>query len=263
MRNVSVWAIAVALLAGCQASGNTTVPARGEPLQRRATATLPTGIVIPMYVDPGKYWDEAIAAKTANPDVPMILIANVNNGPGSKSAQYATYIKKAQAAGILVFGYTYTQYGKRSQSIVDEAIVKWYAYYRVDGAFLDEMAPNDAAYYRAITAYAHAHSVPLVMGNPGDNAPGNAGPDIINFFEQHGYPSPAFLKERAHLNYGKQRWSYMAGAVPFDAAAITASVPYASYIWATGDGEPECYCNLPTYFSQLVTLLSSLDSQAR
>jgi hypothetical protein len=262
MRRLSVWAIGLALLAGCQATGNTTVPVGSALVERRAASTQ-TGVVIPMYVDPGKYWDAAIAAKTAYPNVPMILIANADNGPGSKSAQYATYIKKAQTAGIVVVGYTYTQNGKRSQAVVDAAISKWYALYRVNGVFLDEMASNDPTYYRAVTAYAHAHSVSLVMGNPGDNAPGNAGPDVINFFEQRGYPSLAFLKQQAHLSYGKQRWSYMAGAVPFNAATITASAPYVAYIWATDDREPECYCNLPTYFSQLVALLARQDTQSR
>jgi hypothetical protein len=53
----------------------------------------------------------------------------------------------------------------------------------------------------------------------------------------------------------------MAGAVPFDATAITVSAPYVSYIWATNDREPECYCNLPSYFSQLVGLLAGIDPQ--
>jgi hypothetical protein len=95
------------------------------------------------------------------------------------------------------------------------------------------------------------------MGNPGDDAPGNAGPDVINFYEQSGYPSLSFLRESAHLKYGKARWSYMAGAVPYNAVTITASLPYVHYLYVTDGKEPECYCELPSYFAKLVALLDS------
>jgi Spherulation-specific family 4 len=259
VKNISAFALGLLLLAGCQSAGSALAPSGGAPALLRAASATPTGVVIPLYVDPGKYWDEAIAARRAHLNVPMILIANADNGPGSANASYATYIKKAQAAGILVIGYTYTQNGKRPLATVEAAISKWHELYGVTGAFLDEMAPNDPAYYTAITAYAHSHSVPFVMGNPGDNALGNSGPDVINFFEQHGYPSLVFLHQKAHVAYGKSRWSYMAGAVPFDAATISATAPYVGYMWATDDREPECYCNLPSYFNALVSLLGGIN----
>ncbi len=249
------------LLVGCQSNAAAPIPARAAFVTRRVGASVPTEIAIPMYAFPGKVWDEAIAAKVAHPNVPILLIADVtSDGVGNtKIPAYATYIAKAQAAGLSVIGYVATFNGKRSEAAIETQMTRWYGFYRVNGVFLDEMNPNDSALYTAVTAYAHAHALPFVMGNPGTNAAGNAGPDVINYYEQRGYPSLSFLKQKAHLAYGPGRWSYMAGAVPYDAATITATAPYVSYLYATDGSEPECYCKLPSYFTQLVGLLAGLN----
>jgi hypothetical protein len=215
-----------------------------------------TGIVIPLYVYPGKTWNAVIAAKAAHPYVPFALIANVDNGPGKTAdSKYVTFIEKAQMAGIDVLGYVYTKYGKRSVTAVEADVARWEALYRPDGIFFDEMAPNAPSYYQAVTAYAHGHSLWFVMGNPGADASGSSGPDVINFYERAGYPKLAFLRKPAHLSYGSAKWSYIAGAVPFNSAKIEATAAYVGYLYATDGKEPECYCRLPSYFDSLVALL--------
>ena len=222
----------------------------------RAHASQTTGVLIPLYAYPGKLWNEVVQTKLAHPDVPFVLIANVNNGPGSSlDTTYVNFISKAQQAGINVVGYVYTRYGKRSATQVDADISRWEALYKPDGIFLDEMAPNSPSYYQAATAYAHAHSLWLVVGNPGVDANGDSGPDVINFYERSGYPKTAFLRKPAHRAFGKSRWSYIAGAVALDAAKVKSSAAYVAYLYATDGKEPECYCRLPSYFAQLVTLL--------
>lgn len=249
------------LLAGCQSALTQPVSPQA-PVSWTASSTSPTGIVIPLYVDPNGQWDAVIAQKKAHPNVPIVVIADVtNNGVGNrKLAAYATYIAKEQAAGVTVIGYVATFYGGRNPGDIEATMLRWYKFYHVNGVFLDEMKPNDRGLYTTVTAYAHAHSLPLVMGNPGQNAPGNAGPDVINFWEQQGYPPLSYLEQSAHESYGKKRWSYMAGAVPYDAATITATLPYVAYLYATDGKEQECYCRLPSYFSQLVALVASYDS---
>ncbi len=249
-------ALAVAL-AGCAARDAATLPQLAPASFAPAAGSVPTGILVPLYVAPGKVWSEAIAAKRAHPSVRMAIVANVNNGPGGRrEAAYAKGIERAQKAGIYVLGYTYESYGKRSLAALESAILRWSQYYRTDGVFIDEMAPNARSYNRAATAYAHGHALWFVMGNPGTNAPGDAGPNVINYYESRGYPSIAFLSQPAHRRYGKRRWSFIAGAVPFDAAKITAAARYVAYLYATDGREPECYCKLPTYFDKLVALLS-------
>jgi hypothetical protein len=250
------------LVIGADCASATIGPSPEPSNAARTRTTTPTGVIIPLYVNPDKYWSDVIAARTAHPNVPIVLIANVDNGPGgSKYSSWATAIAKQQAAGVTVLGYVFTQYGKRSRTTVENAMVEWYDFYRVNGVFLDEMNPGDRSYYTALTSYAHAHHLPLVIGNPGENAPGNAGPDIINFWERRGYPSLSYLSQSRHVKYGKQRWSYMAGAVPFNASTIEADAPYVSYLYATNGKEPECYCKLPSYFLQLVETLSAIDAQ--
>ncbi|HTX59178.1 MAG TPA: spherulation-specific family 4 protein [Verrucomicrobiae bacterium] len=262
MRRLLVLCLGAALAAGCGASQSAAGSAGGAIPERSSSGAAPTGIVVPLYAGPGPQWNEVVAQKKAHPIVPIVIIANVDNGPGSPVySSYAAAIEKAQAAGIVVLGYVYTSYGTRSPATIEAQMTRWSTFYKVDGAFLDEMNPSDPQLYRNVTAYAHAHSLPLVMGNPGENAPGNAGPDVINDYEQRGYPSLAFLKQPSHLAYGKRRWSYMAGAVPLRSATIAASVPYVAYLYATDGAEPECYCKLPTYFPQLVALLAALDAK--
>jgi len=254
--------LGLSVLSACTENRDASLPAIATASANgsvRGNPAVLTGVVIPLYANPGKWWDEAIAAKRAHPSVPILVIANIDNGPGpgTKYGSYANYISKAQSAGITVIGYVYTSYGNRERAAVESQMLQWRNLYAVTGIFLDEMSQGDRPFYTALTAYAHAHSLPLVMGNPGDNAPGNDGPDVINFWESKGYPPLSYLEQPAHTKYGKGRWSYMAGAVPLDPATITASVPYVAYIYATDGKEPECYCELPTYFTQLVALLDA------
>ncbi len=247
-------------LLGCYgqaATPNAPEPAHGNTrLDRFYSPPVTTGVIVPLYVYPGKVWSDVIRTKLAHPYVPFVIIANVDNGPGtSANSTYASFIQKAQMAGIDVLGYVYTKYGKRSATALDADIARWEALYQTDGVFLDQMAPNAPSYYKAATAYAHGHSLWFVMGNPGVDASGSSGPDVINFYERAGYPKLAFLRKPAHRSYGSAKWSYIAGAVPFDAAKIKATSHYVGYLYATNGKEPECYCRLPSYFASLVALL--------
>ena len=124
----------------------------------------------------------------------------------------------------------------------------------MDGIFLDEMATAMSPYYQAITAYTHGLGLFPVVGNTGVDAPPDSGTDVINYYEDTGYPTAAFLSEPVHLQ-NRATWSDIAGDVPLDSAAIVSSLPYVGFLYATDGSEPECYCHLPSYFAALVTLL--------
>jgi hypothetical protein len=235
-------------------------PAPCSSLVRAPRAPAPsTGVLIPLYVYPGKVWNTVIRTKLAHSYVPFVVIANVSNGPGTTpDSNYVSFIKKAQMAGIYVLGYVYTKNATRSSTSVDADIASWEAFYHTDGIFLDQMAPHAATYYQAITLYAHGHSQWLVMGNPGVDAPGSAGPDVINFYERAGYPGVSFLRKTAHHSYCAARWSYIAEAVPFNAARIRSTAPYVAYLYAIDGKSPSCYCRLPSYFGKLVALLDTI-----
>lgn len=253
----------VACGGGGQSSGVNTIPvAQSTPTLTPSPAPSPTGsqastgLIIPLYEDPDSDWDHIIAQKQLHPRVPVIIIANPNNGPGaSADPNYSTYIAKAQAAGIIVLGYAYTSIGARATTAVEADMNAYHLWYGINGIFLDEMSTTSQSYYQALTAYAHANGMPLVIGNPGADAPANAGTDGITYFEQAGYPTAAFLSDPAHLTVPKSTWSYMAGAVSFDSTTILNTLPYVGYLYATDHAEPECYCTLPSYYDQLIALL--------
>ncbi|HTU82486.1 MAG TPA: spherulation-specific family 4 protein [Candidatus Acidoferrales bacterium] len=224
-----------------------------------AKAPARTGVLIPLYVPPNRQWDVVIAAKSAHSSVPMVLVVDVADGPGGRrDPHFGRYVERAQKAGVVVLGYVDTRRGKIPASQIDNEMQNWYDFYATDGAFLDHMAPDNAAYYRAATQYAHAHELWFVMGNPGTNASGDDGPDVINYYQRRGYPTVAYMREPAHRQFGKLQWSYVAGAVPFDRTRVAVSAHYVGYLYATDGREPECYCTLPTYFDQLVATLDSL-----
>jgi spherulation-specific family 4 protein len=235
--------------------------ARQMPANTPSPITTPTpssarvGLIIPMYMYPGPAWDQVVSQKLSHPRVPMLLIANPEDGSGSASNQdYNAAITKAQSAGIRVLGYVYSAYGQRPAQDIESEISNYNRWYHVDGIFIDEMATNNSAYYQGLTAYAHGLHLLPVVGNPGVDAPANAGTDIINYFEHAGYPGLEFLAQPEHAR-DPAMWSYMSGQVPFDFGVIASTLPYVKYLYATDDAEPECYCRLPSYFQQLTSLL--------
>ena len=246
--------LATTLLNACGAASQT--PSNSpSPFTMATPSPARVGLIIPMYVYPGPAWDQIVAQKHAHPRVPMLLIANPDNGPGSTFNQdYSSAIRKAQSATIRVLGYVHTRYGQRPARDIESDMAAYKRWYGVSGVFIDEMATNRAAYYQSLTAYARGLHLFPVVGNPGVDAPSNAGPDVINYFEHAGYPAPEFLARPEHARKPAM-WSYMSGRVPFDSGMILSTLPYIGYLYATDDAEPECYCRLPSYFAQLTALL--------
>jgi hypothetical protein len=66
----------------------------------------PVGIVVPAYFDPPATWDALVYAAT---EVPLIVIANPDSGPGpSLDPAYVQGINNLRAAGAKVIGYVYS-----------------------------------------------------------------------------------------------------------------------------------------------------------
>lgn len=133
-------------------------------------------LMIPMYIYPSYYdpgggaWQQVQSSAPAT----SIVIANVNNGPGtSVNGDFSTQIPLAQAAGIKVLGYVSTNYTTVSTSTVTAQVDDWYDWYTPDGIFFDEATTSpgaDQAYYQAIYNYVKAKPYPgerLVAINPG------------------------------------------------------------------------------------------------
>ncbi len=129
-------------------------------------AGLCQGIAIPAYFYPGTLWSKA----TASAPRTSIIIMNPDSGPSMiKDANYASAVASAQAAGIKVLGYVYTNYGKRPALDVRNDIYLYKSWYGVDGIFLDETSSDAAllSYYKSIATYIRAGKGGFVMLNPG------------------------------------------------------------------------------------------------
>jgi hypothetical protein len=85
------------------------------------TPTLCQSIAIPDYITPSPTWDGG-----ASPPV-NIVVANVDSGPGTtQESNYVTAIDQAQAAGITVLGYVWTDYGSEPTATVEAEVNRAY-----------------------------------------------------------------------------------------------------------------------------------------
>jgi hypothetical protein len=225
------------------------------------------GIFIPYYVDPtASAIKPIIAAAQEYPTVPLRVILNPDNGVGSSSQSvYVTGSAALQQANIGTLGYVYTNYGQRPISEVEAEISNWVAWYQPNGIFLDEMDDSlDLSYYEQLTAFAKSLGVQYVMGNPGDNdLPTSAGPEVdtINVYENPGLP-----KNLTQFNKWQQagdppsKISLIAyGIETLPTSFITQAAPVFGWIYVTNKSGSNPYNGLPSYFSNLMSLVNSLN----
>lgn len=132
-------------------------------------------LYIPMYSRPPSTFTDAVLA--AGGSKVGTVIFNPASGVGSSAEPiYTTFIDNAHSAGITnVIGYVGTDWGTRSQSVVEDEIDDYYSFYpAIDGIFLDEGGffndegqeigqgtgfsnkAESLAYYQALAAYVQA-----------------------------------------------------------------------------------------------------------
>jgi hypothetical protein len=236
-----------------------TVPAQTIP----TSSPLPTGktgVMVPLYVYPGSYWDTLIQAKNAHPGVPIIAIVNPASGPGSSiDSNYVNGIQKLKSAGIVVLGYVYTSYGSRSTDDEKYEINEWKNWYNVDGIFFDEMVnwAGYESYYSTLNSYTKSLGMTMTVGNPGaDTSSSYIGTmDNIVIYESPGMPSASSLAGW-HTSYNKNSFSIIPfGIGSLDTSAVSTASNYVGYVYATDDILPNPYDTLPWYLENLVALL--------
>lgn len=122
-------------------------------------------------------------------------IMNPANGPGTVAdSDYLTAVNYCRNRGQDVIGYVYTSYESRPIADAEADVDKYYAWYHLDGSFVDEMsnATATASYYRELYSYIHrkaGYDNNLVVGNPGASAPASwqleppASADTVVIFE--------------------------------------------------------------------------------
>jgi len=222
-----------------------------------ATASVPVQkLAVPAYFDPGAQWTQM---EQGYPAV-GIAIMNPDSGPGNKrDLNYVTQVRKSQTAGLSVIGYTDVAYQKpdRPLRVVEAEIDKYYAWYHVDGIFLDE-ANTDCAdvptYYAKLYTYIKTKGgKAIVMLNPGTatNECYMAVTDIVVTFEDsystyvHTYSAPSWVG-----TYAPSRFEHIVYAAPTDANMSTAIAlskqRHAGWVYVTNDVLDNPYDHLPT-----------------
>ncbi len=223
----------------------------GGLLSLAASARGAQRLAIPSYFYPGPLWTQM---EDAAPQVGLAII-NPDSGPGAASdPAYAAQVTSAQGAGIAVLGYVHTSYGARASAAVEAEIDSYYAWYPVDGIFLDEAATDCGTepYYASLTAYVKskggAGTVALNPGTTTSECYMSAG-DIIVTFEsaysdylswspagwESGYPADRFW----HLIHGTSE-SHMPNAV------ILSQSRGVGWVYVTPDSLPNPWDTLPS-----------------
>ena len=224
-----------------------------------AVGSNPTGLVIPLYTDPSTgTWAAVLNAKLSHLSVPMIVVINPNNGPGTyPEPGYLEGIKAFQAAGIIVLGYMATGYAKTYIGLVQHDLYAYWSWYALDGIMFDEMSDSmmDQGYYATLNAYVKQIGMTYTMGNPGTSVPmGLIGTlDSLAIYESPGYPAIPVLSQ--YSAYPKTDFAAIAIGVPLNTAFLASASPYVGWVWVTNDSLPNPYDSLPSYFASLVAAL--------
>ncbi|EIW61479.1 uncharacterized protein TRAVEDRAFT_56779 [Trametes versicolor FP-101664 SS1] len=157
-------------------------------------ATLASGVLIPLYIDPVggpdcSGWAPVLSSIAAHPSLPFWIIINPASGPGAHGSQapveYQQCIPILRASNVVVLGYVPTFEGvanKKSGVTEDiDTYAGWGAAFRPDGIFFDQVsgASGDFATYQGFTE----HAAPLFNGGSGFIAlnPGDAPQDTAYY----------------------------------------------------------------------------------
>jgi hypothetical protein len=215
-----------------------------------ATGAQAQNMAVPNYIYPP--WTQMDAGAR----VVSVSVMNPSSGPGRRSdPQYVGAVKTAQAVGIKVLGYVWTNYGARSLSAVESDINSYYSWYKVDGIFLDGAPTNCAqeSYYATLNVYVKAKGgLGRVIINPGEqtNSCYTAAADtIVNFegsYNQYvrSYSAPSWVASAPASKF----WHiiYNTSAANLSQAVALSKARNAGYVYVTPYDPPNPYGELPS-----------------
>ncbi|MFC5722952.1 spherulation-specific family 4 protein [Streptomyces gamaensis] len=144
-------------------------------------------LLVPLYVHPGvdpAAW-EALAA--AAPRLHGVVL-NAADGPGPRpDPAFTAAAERLRGAGVTLFGYVDTGYGRRPPRAVAADVRRHRRWYGVDGVFYDQAAAHPALLprYRRLLIVARALGARTAVLNPGTHPdPGYAElADLLVTFE--------------------------------------------------------------------------------
>ncbi len=215
-------------------------------------------LVVPAYFDQNSAWEETIAAA---PYVEFIVL-NPNSGPGeAPDAVLQGHVQAAQAAGIKVLGYIYTDLARRSLVELADEIRMYEGWYGVDGIHIDG-AQDDVEYlpyYRVLTRLIRSAGPDgtngIVWLNPG-YVPYEGFMEIVDIVETYEWFYDRYAAAEFPdwiYDYPASRFAHIIYETPSDEAALQQVLDLAKqrntgYIYVTSRDETAAYRALPSYW---------------
>ena len=219
------------------------------------------GILIPFYIYPTSTAIQPLLnAKTNHPNVPMRVILDPANGPGStQDPVYVAAITALRQAGIQIVGYVYTNYNARPIANVEADIATWQNLYQPDGIFLDSMGTL-TSYYSSLTQYIKNLGMQFSIGNAGSNVSTAyaAVVDTVVIYTNASLPNLSTYSNWKSSGYPKTSMAMLAyNVTQFSPTFIFEAKQFVGWLYITDIGGMNPWGSLPTYFNLLMSALDT------
>lgn len=221
------------------------------------------GTLIPFYIYPTSTAIQPLLdEKLAHPNVPMRIILDPANGPGSTADPvYVSAISTLKAAGIQIAGYVNTNYDARSISDVMADIAAWQSLYNPDGIFLDAMGTN-LTYYQSLTSYIKSLGMGFSIGNAGSNVDTSytGAVDTVVIDTNSSLPNLVNYANWKNANLPKTDAAMLIyNVAAFPTGFIYEAKKFVGWIYITDTGGMNPWGVLPSYFSVLMNALDTVN----
>jgi hypothetical protein len=253
-RPVTVVVIVAILVLGVAAGITAKLTTQGTTLPGKSTCH-PQRAFVPAFFYASGIWQQAADTKP----VPTYMILDISGlGAGSSPVgHFQSIVKKEQAAGVTILGYSSTAYGARPLPQIEADVRHYKAWYGVTDMFLDEVKgiKSQLPYYRKLANYIRGT-------NPGTSIwinPGNY-PDpsymsvsnVVMAFEgpyslYHNVDVPSWV-----FDYSPDRFAntvYATSGSQVTSALNLSKTRNAGYVYVTDGTGGNPYSALPSYWS--------------
>jgi hypothetical protein len=253
-RPVTVVVIVAILVLGVAAGITAKLTTEGTTLPGKSTCH-PQRAFVPAFFYASGIWQQAADTKP----VPTYMILDISGlGAGSSPVgHFQSIVKKEQAAGVTILGYSSTAYGARPLSQIEADVRHYKAWYGVTDMFLDEVKgiKSQLPYYRKLANYIRgANPGTSIWINPG-NYPDPSYMSVSNVvmaFEgpyslYHNVDVPSWV-----FDYSPDRFAntvYATSGSQVTSALNLSKTRNAGYVYVTNGTGGNPYSALPSYWS--------------
>jgi hypothetical protein len=253
-RPVTVVVIVAILVLGVAAGITAKLTTQGTTLPGKSTCH-PQRAFVPAFFYASGIWQQAADTKP----VPTYMILDISGlGAGSSPVgHFQSIVKKEQAAGVTILGYSSTAYGARPLPQIEADVRHYKAWYGVTDMFLDEVKgiKSQLPYYRKLANYIRgANPGTSIWINPG-NYPDPSYMSVSNVvmaFEgpyslYHNVDVPSWV-----FDYSPDRFAntvYATSGSQVTSALNLSKTRNAGYVYVTNGTGGNPYSALPSYWS--------------